>query len=549
MKAPANPSDGSNVEVVPSGPPAAADGKGLWIVLSTAILAVVAAFAIRALLSSRHLHEAARSGAAALARDTFGGFRDADRALQPLVRPRSEHLPLVALRSYALAQLAARYGDDQAAVDSELLNAPLERRLQESRVNLDPQAAARFQAARALLLLASSEPGSALLMLSGDSSGGDSAELAVVRAQVYADLEKPKQAGDELASALRQQPRSLEVLQTAAQAAFNAQDDTRAADLAMRAIAIYPNHWPSLLVLGRVALRGDAADPAQTDALMSRALPSLAGEASPLEQCQAHVELIELDLQLGQVTGILSRFDTLAKTEDLPVSCRLDLARLNRRLGRESQSLALLKSAAAEQEAGDPGEAALLYSEASGDPRVILSEAIKPPPTDLAMKAAARWKARSEASKLRAALILGDHKAGVPLAAEIDGWEIPQVLCTLAWYKAANGDFRSAGRLLDRAHQVAAKGRNPGDALADVGEKALALGFWAPALASCGEGVRRAPANYRALTCEAQALASLHRPNEASAALDRAVALNPDSPDAERLRVRMSPPPAAEGGR
>ena len=130
------------------------------------------------------------------------------------------------------------------------------------------------------------------------------------------------------------------------------------------------------------------------------------------------------------------------------------------------------------------------------------------------MVAAARWKARSEASKLRAALIMGDRKAGTPLAAEIEGWEVPQVMCTLAWYKAANGDFRSAGRLLDRAHQIAAKGSDPGDALADVGEKALALGFWAQALASCGEGARRAPATYRALTCEAQALASLHRPTE-----------------------------------
>ncbi len=268
-------------------------------------------------------------------------------------------------------------------------------------------------------------------------------------------------------------------MQDAAQAAFNAQDDARAAELATQAVAIYPSHWPSLLLLGRIALRGNAADPARVNTLMSRALPSLAGEASPLEQCQAHLELIELDLQLGHVAGILSRFDSVAKTEDLPVSCRLELARLNRRLGRESQSLALLKSAAAEEEAGDPGEAALLYSEASGDPRVILPEAIKPPPSDLAMKAAARWKARSEASKLRAALILGDHKAGAPLAAELEGWEIPQVLCTLAWYKAANGDFKSAGRRLDRAHQTAAKSPKAGDVLADVGEKALALGFWA----------------------------------------------------------------------
>ncbi len=545
LKAPANPSDATSVEVVPAASPAAGEGKGLWIVLSTAILAVVAAFAIRALISSRHLHEAARASAAALARDTYGGFRDADRALQSLVQPRSEHLPLVALRSYALAQLAARYGDDQAAVDSELLNAPLERRLQESNVSLDPEAAARFHAARALLMLASAEPGSALLMLSSDTSGGESAELAVVQAQVYADLDKPKQAAAELAAALSRQPRSLEALQTGAQAALKAQDDARAADLAGRAVAIYPNHWPSLVLLGRLALRGNAVDPARARGLMNRALPTLVSEASPLEQCQAQLELLELDLEMGQVTGVLPRLDTLARTEDMPTTCRLDLARLNRRLGRDSQALALLKSASADEEAGDPGEAAMLYSEASGDPRIILPEASKPPPADLAMAAAARWKARVEAAKLRAALILGETKAGAPLAAELEGWEVPQVMTTLAWYKAAGGDFRSAGHLLDRAEQIAAKGPNAGDALADVGEKALALGLWGHALASCGEGARRAPANYRALICQAQAFLALHRPPEAEAALDRAVALNPDAPESARLRARLEPPPAA----
>jgi len=545
LKAPANPSDGSSVEVVPAASPAAGEGKGLWIVLSTAILAVVAAFAIRALVSSRHLHEAGRASAAALARDTYGGFRDADRALQPFVQPRSEHLPLVALRSYALAQLAARYGDDQAAVDSELLNAPLERRLQESNINLDPEAAARFHAARALLLLASAEPGSALLMLSSDPSGGDSAELAVVQAQVYAELDKPKQAAAELAAALVKQPRSLEALQTGALAAAKAQNDARAAELAGRAVAIYANHWPSLVLLGRLALRGDAVDPDRARGLMSRALPTLSSEASPLEQCQALLELIELDLQQGHVAGVLPRFDSLAKTEDMPTTCRVDLARLNRRLGREAQALALLKSAAADEEAGDPGEAALLYAETSGDPRIILPEAGKPPPSDLAMAAAARWKARVEAAKLRAALILGDRKAGAPLAAEIEGWEMPPVLTTLAWYKAANGDFRNAGRLLDRAQQIAAKGPNPGDALAEVGEKALALGFWGQALASCSDGVRRGAANYRALTCQAQAFLALHRPAEAVAALDRAVALNPDAPESARLRARLEPPPPA----
>ena len=151
----------------------------------------------------------------------------------------------------------------------------------------------------------------------------------MVRARVYTDLEKPKQANDELAAALARQPRSLEALQIAAQAAFKVQDDARAAELASKAVEIYPSHWPSLLLLGRLAPAGRRcrSHPGQPG-LMSRALPSLAGEASPLEQCQALLELIELDLQLGQATGVLQRFDALAKTEDLPMSCRLDLARL-----------------------------------------------------------------------------------------------------------------------------------------------------------------------------------------------------------------------------
>jgi len=537
LTAPATPRDEISVEV--SAPAPAAEGKGLWIVLSTAVLAVVAAFAIRALLSSRNLHEAARASAAALARDTFGGFRDADRALKPFVAPHSDHLPLVALRSYALAQLAARYGDDQAAVDAELLNAPLERRLQDSNVKFDPQAGARFYAARALLLLARSEPGSALLMLSS-APPGDSAELSVVRAQVYADLEKPKEARDELAAALVHQPRSLEALQTAAQAMFRAHEDGRAAELAQRALAIYPNHWPSLLLLGQLALRGSEVDPARARGLMSRAIGSLSTEASPLEQCQALLQLVELDLQLGQTTDVLRRLDEVARSDDLPAVCRIELSRLNRRLGRESQALSLLSAASADQEDGDPGEASMLYAEASSDPKVIVEQAQKPPPPDLAMAAGAQWKARSEAAQMRAGLIMGQRHTEAATAAQLEGWEIPSVLCALAWYKAAGADFKGAAHLLDRASQVAAKGPNSGDAITEVGERALALGFWAQALASCGEGARRAPANYRALTCEVQALLNLHRPAEAAAALDRAVVFNPEAPEITRLRARLA---------
>ena len=116
----------------------------------------------------------------------------------------------------------------------------------------------------------------------------DSAELAVVRSQVYADLDKPKQAAAELAAALARQPRSCSRrLQTGAQAAFKAQDDARAAELATRAVAINTSHWPSLLLLGRLALREDRRSiPPRARGLMNRALAhprrrSLAAGAVP----------------------------------------------------------------------------------------------------------------------------------------------------------------------------------------------------------------------------------------------------------------------------
>ncbi len=452
--------------------------------------------------------------------------RDADRALQPLVKPRSKHLPLVALRSYALAQLAR---PATGTTRRRWIPSSWTRRWSagcgRSRVNLDPQARRPFcLPARALLLLASSEPGSALLMLTGDSSVGDSAELAVVQTRVYTDLEKPKQAADELATALRLQlpiargPAGRGAGRRSIRRTMPGRPSSRC-----RPSRSIQGHWPSLLLLGRLALRSGAADPTRANP------PDEPGPAEPgrrgfarLEQCQAHLELIELDLLLGHMPGILTRFDALARTEDLPMSCRLDLARLNRRLGRKSQALALLKAAAAEQEAGDPGEAALLYSEASGDPRVILPKAIKPPEaTDLGMKAAARWKARSEASKLQSGVDSRPTEGrGRRWPPSSRSWEVPP---GPVYPRLVQGRQR---RLPERrspsrprapgGRQGPPPGRCPGRCRR-AGPGARFPGV--QALASCNEGARRAPANCRALTCEAQALASLHRPTEANAAL------------------------------
>ena len=525
----------------------AASGRGLWVVLGAAVLAVVLALAVRAYLHASALRAATATAEAALSRDTFGGFRDADRALRDLVGPHSQDLYRVSLRSYALAQLAARYGDDQAAVDSELLNAPLERALQGGQIH-DADLPARFWAARALLLLASSEPGSALLMLSGSPPGHESSELSVVRAQVLTQLEKPAAAAAALSESLNRKPPSLEALWAAAATADKAHDDARTFDLAEQAVQQNPNHWPSLLLLGALGLR-KAVDPEQAKELLARALPNAATEASPAEQCLALTELAQLDLILGNISAVVATIDRGANIEEISPTCRVDLARIDRRLGRDEQALALLHAAADDE---DPGEAALAYAEVVGDPIARLRYAGAPPPPGLTNLEASRYTARVNAVRLQAALQLGKRKEAALLAPKIEGWETPQGFDALAHLKAANGDLKGATRLLEEARRVAAKAPNAGDVLASVGEQALALSMWQQAATACGDGARHAPGNYRALLCQARGLWGQGRTADARIAIDKAVALNPLGEQATALRAQIIPgtalaAPAAAG--
>ena len=121
----------------------AAKGYGLWVVLVLGVLAVIGSVAYRAYQARARLKAAVAAAELALARDTYGGFRDTDRALRDFVTPRSTRTKMIAMRSYALAQLAARYGDNQAAVDSELLNAPLQRSDEGHRGVLPPSSTPR----------------------------------------------------------------------------------------------------------------------------------------------------------------------------------------------------------------------------------------------------------------------------------------------------------------------------------------------------------------------------------------------------------------------
>ena len=523
------------MEAALSGTTRTSSGKLVWVVLASALLAVIGAFAYRAYEAKRQLKIAVAQAEAAMARDTFGGFRDCDRALRDFVTPKSKRTDLISMRSYALAQLAARYGDDQAAVDSELLNATLERGDEGHRGELP----GRYYAARALLLLANGEPGSALLMLSGSPTTADSPELQVVRAQVLQGLEKPADAQTAMIRARAHLPPSLEALLGAATNAHLAHQDARAAELAQKALAVNPNHWPSLLLVGDLALHSKAIPLPLARDLIERAMSTLTSEASPTEQCQALDELAQIDLSLQNIAGVFQTLDRGADIDETQPACRLQLARLNLRLGRERQALLLLGAAASDE---DPGEASLVYAEASHDPKVLIEQASRPIPPELSAAVSARWQARIDALKLEATLSLDERKLAPPLAKRIEGWEIPQVQGVLARYRLLTGDAKGAAKLMDGAILSASKQPDAGDALAAVGERALELNQYPQAVTACAEGARRVTANYRAFLCEARALVKLRRFAEASAAVDQAVSLNPSAPEAGALRAQLAAP-------
>ena len=172
-----------------------AEGKRLWALLAGSGLVVAAALGVRVYLHQRTLRAATEQAEAALARNTFGGFREVDQVLAPLVPPGSSQGQLLALRAYALAEIAARYDDDQAAaVESDLLLMPLE---------LSGALPGRASMRRGLpfLLLAGGEPGSALTAL-GRAPEGSREDLSVLKARIASALDRPDLAEAAIAESL-----------------------------------------------------------------------------------------------------------------------------------------------------------------------------------------------------------------------------------------------------------------------------------------------------------------------------------------------------------
>ena len=154
-------------------------------------------------------------------------------------------------------------------------------------------------------------------MLGGDPAQADAPELLVVRAQVQTGLEKPAEAQRAMTAALAHKPPSIEALWSAASAARAAHQDARAAELALKAVAINPDHWPSLLLLGDLALRTKAVSPARARDLLEGSLKSLASEASPTEQCQALDELARIHLVLQNIAGVFQTLNRGGQIDEL----------------------------------------------------------------------------------------------------------------------------------------------------------------------------------------------------------------------------------------
>ncbi|MHB8418633.1 MAG: tetratricopeptide repeat protein [Myxococcales bacterium] len=525
----------------PGDGPAAPRPAGSWrlvALVSLVALAIASAFGFRAWQKRKRIREAARNASAALARDTYGGFRDADLALRDLVGPSSPEHHLALERAYALAELAARYGDDQAGVEAKLLTGPIEIAVDKGNLALPAEDLSRLYASDALVALGEKAPGDAIVALGKVPEEQSSAELLVVKAQADAQDENAALAKAALDGALRRDPELPEALDLQAQVARSTHRPADAIALYQRILARNPTHVPSLLALAEMAVAAQG-DPAAAAAGIDRVLAQLPSEGSPDEQCRALLALVRLDLSLGHAVTAPSHLDRAGDLEDAPASCQVELARLDQRLGRQPEALALLKKAAT---ADDPGDAPLWLGEATDDPRAALKLSKTEVPPDLTLAQKNAWGARAAGIAVRADLALGQRKAAAALADALSVETVPGMLGT-ARLRAGLGERAAALRALGEAFRIASRGPEAADALADVGETALAVGAPNLARAACDDAAS-APGNFRALFCAARALHALGKTDEARQRLDRALLVNPSAPGVGALRAELSPPPA-----
>jgi hypothetical protein len=502
------------------------ESRRLWVILGSAALAIIAALALRSIWHERALERAEGQSGRALERDTYGGYRDADLALRPFVEPDSSRTDLAAVRGYALAQLASRYGDDQAAVESELLLMPLEQQ---------SHPLARATTARALLLLARGEPGSALLALHWDPSAPGSAEQAAAQVRIQMALQRPDLAHQTLTQALARGVPSLELLHVAADEARRAGHRAEAREFYTRALVLNRGHIPSLVALAEFAA-DDPTTGLEPPVGLQQEIPNLSSEASPSEHCEALEALTRLALKRADFPTALSLLDRTAELEDAPASCLLELARMDRRIGRPTQALALLKRAAHDD---SPGEAPLALGEQLQDPRAALAELAVEPSRDASPAEAALWAARANAARVRANLMLGDRRAAEAAGSFLATDQGVKALLALARLRALGGEHAFASRAIALAHRAARTSSERADDLVDVGEVALALGSPATAAEACDEAATAAPGNCRALICSARALRALGRLEDGRGRLSKALAINAEAPLPPTLRADL----------
>ncbi len=540
--APAAPDSYSpNARMAPVGSgvaPSAGGSRRLWAIVAAAAIAVGGAFTLRAWLRRVRLARAAHAAHQALERDTYGGLRDADLALRAFIHPGSPEVHLALERAYALAELAARYGDDQAEVESQLLLRPIELSLDRGDIRLSSADVARLYAAKGLDALGDNAPGDAIVALAKATDDQATAELLEVQAQADRTLERPGLADTAIHRALALDGKGISVLHLAADLARAEGRPRDAAALYARILSRSPAHVPSLVALAELAAAGQAGDPAQAATAVQRSLSLLPSEGSPDEQCRALLALVRLDLRLGRPIDAPNHLDRAADLDDPPASCELDLARLDRRLGRRPRAVADLEKAL---DADDPGEAPLALAELTDDPRAALKLASTPPPPDLGLSQRNLWAARAAAAAIRADLALSDARAAFALAPQLAVDTVPARIGE-ARLKKARGESAAAARALASAAQLARVSKTPGDSLADVGEAALDLGAPETALSACDGAAAAAPGNCRALLCAARALHALGRDADAAARVAQALVIDPSAPVPAGL---AGTPPAA----
>jgi tetratricopeptide (TPR) repeat protein len=526
---------------LPAPEPAARSGGNslLWILL-VAILAIAGAFGFRYWLQREKVKEAAHAAQVALARDTYGGFRDCDLALRELVHPGSKEISLVLMRAYALAELAGRYGDDQAAIESKLLMEPIELQIDRGDLALQSDDLSRLYASEALLALGEKAPGDAIVALGKVADQQSSGELLVVRAEADAIDERPDLAKAALDLALKKDPELLEGLRLAAEVAYAAHRPVDAAGFYRRILIKNPAHVPSLVARAELAVEGTGVPADVAADSLNRVLSLLPSEGSPDEQCRALVALVRLDLRLGHSLTAPSHLDRAGDLEDAPPSCQIDLASLDRRLGRNAEALALLTRAA---KADDPGEAPLALGEVTDDAHLALELSKTAAAPDMRMTQNNIWDARAAAIGVRANLMLGQRKAALALQDAL------QVETPAAWVGMArlrsveNGKAAKVAeaRALENALKLARQAKQPGDALADVGEAALSLQSYGIAQVACDAAAAVAAGNCRAFVCAARALHALGKNAEARSRLDQALLINPDVKGLEKLKTDLMP--------